>query len=159
MRHCSQLDVNNSNCFACYSFVYVLFINNHNHWTIIRRRSSNAQHLHTKLTEIHSCNCFIFCYSPIYKVCINNNYSTDLYNGDLQTEITLFKRTGSSHKTLWTSLTHLAALSCLLYDRVNSQMNVLESKCCWLRLFEISVNLNNDFYIYYCSVVCVFGLH
>ena len=105
-------------------------------------------------------NNYLVCYSFVYTLCINNNnynnYTTDLCNGDLQTTITLFRRTASSHKADKTSLTHLPALLCLLYDTVNSLMNVLEGKCSWLRLQEISTNVNNVVYINSCSVVCVF---
>ena len=38
----------------------------------------------------------------------NNTYCIDFCNGTLQTTITLFKRTESSHKTDWTSLTSIA---------------------------------------------------
>ena len=44
--------------FLCYSFVYTLNINNNNHYTIIRQifksrlLCSNAQRLHTRLTEL-----------------------------------------------------------------------------------------------------------
>ena len=75
--HCSQLDVNNNNCFVCYSSLH----------------------------------------SWVY----NNNCSTDLYNG-------LFSSNTASLRTRLTALlpTPLPALSCFLYDNVNSLMNVLE---------------------------------
>ena len=39
-------------------------------------------------------------------------------------------------------LTPLPALPCLLYGRVNSLMNDLEIRCSWIRLLEISINVN-----------------
>ena len=60
----------------------------------------------------------------------------------------------------------MPALPCLLYG------SVYFDECSWLRLLEISINVNHDFYthftyivyiyiivyIYYCRVVCVFLL-
>ena len=42
--------------------------------------------------------------------------------------ITRFKRTSSSHKSVWTSLTPSPASPCLLYGKVNSLMNVFEGE-------------------------------
>ena len=91
----------------------------------------------------------------------NKNYSIDLYNRDLQTQLC------SSHATcLHTRLNEFflncqaTALSYFLYCRINSLMNALERECLSFR--EISINVNNLFplllfeYILYicpCSVV------
>ena len=56
--HYSQLDMNNNNCFVCYSTVCTLCINNNNYWTIVmdifkpRVLPSNALCLHIRLLEL-----------------------------------------------------------------------------------------------------------
>ena len=120
---------------------------------------------HCSQLDVNNNNCFV-CYSSVYSLCINyNNCLTDLSNEDLQTTITLFKRTAFLYKTEWTSLVYSFALSCLLFGIVTSLMNVLEGEGSWLRILEISINANivvsllsfaYFVYIYTCSVVCGF---
>ena len=75
----------------------------------------------------------------------------DLSNGNLQTMITYFKRTASSHMTDRTSLTYSPALLRHLYDRLQSLMNILKIEFSWLCLLDIFVYAN--------IIVCVFCLH
>ena len=75
---------------------------------------------HCSQLDVNSNNCFV-CYSSLHSWVYNNNCSTDLYNG-------LLSSNTARSRTRLTALllTPLPALSCLLYDNVNSLMNVLE---------------------------------
>ena len=88
---------------------------------------SNNSVCHCSQLDFNDKNCFVW-YSSLHKAPLHkqlqHNYSTDLCNGDIQIKITLFKRTASSHKTDWTSLTQSPTLSCLLYDNEESLMIV-----------------------------------
>ena len=114
---------------------------------------------HCLQLHVNNNNCFVY-YSSVYNLCLNNNNYWRIMRQIFVMEI--FKPCLLSSNTLPLHtrltellLTYLPALLCFIYGR----MNVLESEYSWFRLLEISVNVNNDFYIYYCTVVCVFCLH
>ena len=99
---------------------------------------------------VNNNNCFSLLFHslhPLHKQYqLLDSCSTDLCKWDLPTNIILFKRTASLHKTDWTSLLQSPALPCLLYCKVNSLMNVVEGKCLWLCFPEISKVV---VYVYY----------
>ena len=93
------------------------------------------------------CWCFmirtILC-ATVHNLIYNRNCE------NLWITITLFK---------CTSLTPSSALPCLLYDNLNSHINVLESECLWLRLLETFINVNIVVYIcifVYCCLCILF---
>ena len=138
-----QIIVNNNNCL----FVMPLFTDFAKTMTITRqlfdrslqRRSSNRDYsLHTAASShkhdwtititIIWKTFAIFSNTPhLTQYWVSNkNCLTDLFKGNFQTTITLFRRTAYLHKTDWTSPTDSPALPCFAFY-INSLMNVLEA--------------------------------
>ena len=72
---------------------------------------------------------FIYILCIIITITLKDKDVTDLCNEDLQTTITLFKHTASSHKSVWTFTNLLPAMPCRLYGTINTLINVLEGEC------------------------------
>ena len=84
-----------------------------------------------------------------------DNSSADLYNGDLQTTIILFKHIVFSHKTLWTFTNSVVCFALpLIWQRKHSDVSS------WMRMFVASSfrDLYKCKHCCFIMVVCVFCL-